>query len=232
MVTYSIASFYKFVRLTNLDDRKLSLHNQAENLDLKGTILLAEEGINAMISGSPDLVTSFLVALQSQTEFADLAVKTALTEIPPFQKLKIKVKKEIISFKEPCNPAEIAGTHVLAKDWNKLLSDPEVTVIDVRNHYEVSEGMFPGAKNPNLKSFSAFRSFARENLNPSKNRKIAMYCTGGIRCEKASSYLLSLGFEQVMQLEGGIIRYLQDIPPSENKFCGRNFVFDERGTAS
>jgi UPF0176 protein len=197
--------------------------------DLKGTILLAPEGINGTIAGSRQAIDSVLSFLRADPRLADLEHKESDAESPPFQRMKVRLKKEIVTIGlSEVNPNEQVGTYVDPKDWNHLINDPEVTVIDTRNDYEVSIGTFQKAQNPNTKSFREFPEYVSHQLDPKKHKKVALFCTGGIRCEKASSFMLSQGFEEVYHLKGGILKYLEEVPESESLWEGECFVFDER----
>ncbi len=229
MMTVAVAAFYKFVPIVDaaaLRDKliaAMTLHN------MKGTILLAAEGINGTISAAPTAMAAFLVMLRTDPRFADLVTKDAVAEAHPFQRLKVKLKREIVTFGQPgADPTVRAGTYVAPSDWNALISESDVLVLDTRNAYEVAEGTFQGAVNPNTRSFAELPKFITAALDPSKHRRVAMFCTGGIRCEKASAYLLSLGFPEVYHLQGGILSYLSEVAPQDSQFDGKCFVFDER----
>ena len=223
-----VATFYKFVDLENLTDLQLRFRTEGSRLALKGTILIAPEGINATISGTKPEVQQFMDFLRSFPEFSDLTSRETQADRIPFLRLKVKIKKETIALKSKVRPIEKTGIRVAPKDWNELLSNPNLVLIDARNDYEIEQGAFRGAINPEIKTFSEFRNYAENRLNPAHHKKIAMYCTGGIRCEKASSLLLELGFEEVFQLDGGIIRYQMEVPTEQSLFEGKNYVFDER----
>ena len=225
----AVAAFYKFVTLEDCAALKDELLELGVAHGIKGTILLAPEGINATISGSPDQLEAFLATLRSHQRFADLNLKISRAPKHPFQRFKVKLKPEIVTFGVPhANPAERVGTYVAAENWNSLIQEPGVVIIDTRNAYEVAIGTFPGARDPGTTSFGAFAQYVQEHLDPARDRKVAMFCTGGIRCEKASSYLLSQGFENVFHLKGGILQYLKAVPPAESLWQGECFVFDER----
>lgn len=198
-------------------------------LDILGTILIAPEGINATIAGEAAQLEAFLAVLMSDPRLAGLELKRSQCETPPFQRLKVKLKREIVTFGVPeANPNERCGTYVDPAAWNDLIADPEVVLIDTRNTYEIGIGSFPGAINPDTQSFGGFPAFIAKNIDELRPRKIAMFCTGGIRCEKATAYLAGLGFDQVYQLEGGILRYLEVVPQADSRFQGECYVFDER----
>ncbi len=226
---YTVVTFYKFI---DFDDYRIwqdrlkalgALHG------LKGIVLLALEGINATVSGTEQAIQALLADLRSDPRLADLKVKTSYAQVQPFFRLKVRLKKEIVTLGvEGVRPDKQVGTYVKAQEWNKLLEDPDVIVLDTRNDYEVDIGTFKGAVDPKTRSFGQFPDFVKQKYDPKKNKKIAMFCTGGIRCEKASSYMLSKGFEQVYHLEGGILKYLEDVPQEESLWQGECFVFDQR----
>ena len=224
-----VVALYKFVKLLDYTEIKQPLLSICEANEIKGTILLAEEGINGTIAGSRQGIDSVINYLLSDSRFTDLEYKESTAECPPFQRMKVKLKKEIVTLGvAEVNPNQQVGTYVNPKDWNEIISNPEVTVIDTRNDYEVSIGTFKRAENPQTESFREFPEYASKNLKPEKNKKVAMFCTGGIRCEKATSYLISQGFEEVYHLKGGILKYLEEVPPEESLWSGECFVFDER----
>lgn len=224
-----VATFYKFVRLPDYSEKRQPLLSYCLDRQIKGTILLASEGINATIAGSRDAIDSVLKFLRSDSRLADLEHKESYAEEPPFERMKVKLKKEIVTLGLPqIDPNDRVGTYVSPQEWNDLISDPEVVVIDTRNDYEVEIGTFQSALNPQIESFRDFPNYVRQNLNPSQQKKVAMFCTGGIRCEKATSFLLSEGFERVYHLKGGILKYLEEVPAQESLWQGECFVFDER----
>jgi len=224
-----VATLYKFVKLLDYAEKQQPLLSVCEAQRIKGTILLAQEGINGTIAGSRQGIDVVMNFLRSDSRFQDLEYKESTAESPPFQRMKVRLKNEIVTLGVPeVNPSEQVGTYVNPKDWNQIISDPEVTVIDTRNNYEVSIGTFRRAENPQTESFREFPEYVHNNLNPDKNKKVAMFCTGGIRCEKATSYLISQGFEQVYHLKGGILKYLEEVPKEQSLWEGECFVFDER----
>ncbi|ABB57922.1 oxygen-dependent tRNA uridine(34) hydroxylase TrhO [Synechococcus elongatus] len=224
-----LINFYRFVALGDCDRWRQWLQDLCTALGLRGTILLAPEGINAGLAGNTEAIAQFLSELQQHPPFANLSFKSATVTDWPFARLKVKVKPEIVSLGCPeLNPAERTGTLVAPQDWNQLLQDPEVVLIDVRNRFEIALGSFPRAIDPQTDRFRDFPRFVQEQLLPQPPAKVAMFCTGGIRCEKASAYLLEQGIETVYQLEGGILNYLEAIAPEENHWQGDCFVFDER----
>ncbi|MDX1976486.1 MAG: rhodanese-related sulfurtransferase [Pseudanabaenaceae cyanobacterium bins.68] len=222
-----VVSFYLFVNLTNLEQLQADLEQLCRSHQLLGTVLLAPEGINGAIAGLPGSIQSLQAFWADR--FSQLTYKTSWVEQPPFHKLKIKIKPEIISLGIPnLDPSQVSGVRVAASDWNQLLQDPEVIVIDTRNEYEIELGSFVNAINPGIDSFREFPQYVQQNLDPRRDRKIAMFCTGGIRCEKASALMLELGFAQVYQLEGGILQYLEQVEPAHSLWQGECFVFDHR----
>ncbi|NJM19793.1 MAG: rhodanese-related sulfurtransferase [Richelia sp. SL_2_1] len=224
-----VATLYKFVQLPDYVEKQQSLLSICQSQEIKGTILLAQEGINGTIAGSRQGIDTVMDFLRSDSRLTDLEYKESTAESPPFQRLKVKLKNEIVTLGLPeINPSEQVGTYVNPQDWNQIISDPQVTVIDTRNDYEVSIGTFRRAENPQTESFREFPEYVEKNLNPEKNKKVAMFCTGGIRCEKATSYLISQGFEQVYHLKGGILKYLEEVPKEQSLWEGECFVFDER----
>lgn len=225
----TVSAFYKFVTITDGDALRTRLQEFCACNAIFGTILIAGEGINATVAGSRDAILALRVYLRTDPRFADLQSKESEAAALPFKRLKVKLKPEIVTFGVPAaNPARRTGTFVKAQDWNDLISAPDVVVVDTRNGYEVSIGTFPGARDPGTRYFSDFPDFVTSALDPRKHPKVAMFCTGGIRCEKASAYLLDQGFGEVYQLDGGILKYLETMPREESLFSGECFVFDER----
>ena len=228
-MSYIVATFYKFVTFTDIEAKKAQILAWCAVNNIKGTIILASEGINGTIAGSEKAIASILKLLRSIEGLEDLEHKESTAQKPPFARLKVKIKSEIVTLGLPeVDPNQQVGTYVDPQDWNQIISDPEVVVIDTRNDYEVEIGSFKEAKNPDTESFREFPEYIAENLDPQKNTKVAMFCTGGIRCEKASSYMLSKGFKEVYHLKGGILKYLENVPPEESLWEGECFVFDER----
>ncbi|MBW4674827.1 MAG: rhodanese-related sulfurtransferase [Desmonostoc geniculatum HA4340-LM1] len=224
-----VATLYKFVKLPDFADKREPLLSYCQGQGVKGTILLAEEGINGTIAGSRQAIDSVLWFLRSDSRLADLEHKESYTQTPPFERMKVRLKQEIVTLGLPeIDPNERVGTYVTPQEWNDLISDPEVTVIDTRNDYEVNIGTFQGAENPQTESFREFPDYVRHHLDPTQHKKVALFCTGGIRCEKASSFMLAQGFAEVYHLKGGILKYLQEIPAQESLWEGECFVFDER----
>ncbi|MEH2128720.1 oxygen-dependent tRNA uridine(34) hydroxylase TrhO [Nostoc sp.] len=228
-----VAALYKFVRLPDFAEKRDSLLSYCQAQGVKGTILLALEGINGTIAGSPQAIDSVLWFLRSDPRLADLESKESYTETPPFERMKVRLKQEIVTLGLPeIDPNEQVGIYVNPQEWNDLISNPEVTVIDTRNDYEVNIGTFQGAENPQTESFREFPDYVRHHLDPTKHKKVALFCTGGIRCEKASSFMLAQGFAEVYHLKGGILKYLQEVPAQESLWEGECFVFDERVAVS
>ncbi len=228
-VTVKVAAFYKFVSIDDPAVLQGELREICLAQGIKGTILIASEGINATVSGSERAIDTLIQTIISDAGFSDLEVKYSEAAEHPFQRLKVKIKKEIVTFGVPdAKPSVATGTFVEPGDWNALISDPDVLVIDTRNDYEVQIGTFEGAQNPETRAFNEFPDYIRHTLADDRRRKIAMFCTGGIRCEKASAFLLREGFSNVYQLNGGILRYLEQVAPEESLWRGECFVFDER----
>lgn len=224
-----VAALYKFVNLPDYRDRRADLYAVCKENRLKGTILLAEEGINGTLAGSRAGIDNLREFLNQDGRFDGLDYKESIASAAPFHRLKIKLKKEIVTMgREGIQPSRLSGTRVEPERWNSLLEDPEVLVLDTRNQYEYEVGTFLNAVSPELKSFREFPEYVQNTLDPGRHRKIAMFCTGGIRCEKASAFMLQQGFSEVYQLQGGILRYLQEVKPGDNLWQGECFVFDGR----
>ena len=220
---------YKFVTLDNYEAMRQPLLNTMEENGIKGTLLLAHEGINGTISGTREGIDALLAYLNSDSRINPISYKESLHEEQPFYRTKVKLKKEIVTMGvEGIDPRRTVGTYVKPKDWNALISDPEVTVIDTRNEYEIEIGTFKHAIDPKTETFREFPEYVARELDPAKHKKVAMFCTGGIRCEKSTAYLKEQGFEEVYHLEGGILQYLQDVPKEESLWEGDCFVFDNR----
>ena len=229
METIRIAALYRFARIPAPEALLGALREACAREGIKGTLLVAREGINGTIAAAPASLARALDAITAITGLKDLEIKFSSAAEMPFLRLKVRLKREIVTIgDDSVDPLLAAGTYVAARDWNALISDPEVVLIDVRNDYEHRIGTFMGAIDPETTSFRAFPAYVRENLAADKSRKIAMFCTGGIRCEKASAFMLQEGFTEVYHLQGGILRYLEDIPAEESRWQGGCFVFDER----
>jgi len=228
-MTQVVVTFYKFVRLPDFAEKRDSLLSQCEAQGIRGTILLAAEGINGTIAGSRQAIDSVLSFLRSDPRLVDLEQKESYADSVPFDRMKVRLKKEIVTLGLPeIDPSDRVGTYVSPQEWNELISDPEVTIIDTRNEYEVSIGTFRGAKNPKTASFRQFPDYVRNHLDPTKHKKVALFCTGGIRCEKATSFMMEHGFQEVYHLKGGILKYLEEVPAEESLWQGECFVFDQR----
>ena len=228
-MTWNVAAFYRFIPLDDLPALRADVHSHCADLGICGTILIAPEGVNGTIAGEGGSLDRIIGHLDGLFGIRQGELKFSQASKKPFQRLKVRIKKEIITLRAPeANPALRTGTYVDPQDWNGLISDPGILVVDTRNIYETETGTFKGAVDPKIGAFTQFKEFAEKNLDPARHRKIAMYCTGGIRCEKASSYLLAQGFEEVYQLKGGILKYLETIPEQQSLWQGACFVFDER----
>lgn len=228
-MSYIVATFYKFVHLLEIKNKQKSLLAYCLEKEIKGTILLAPEGINGTIAGTRTAINDVLSWLRADPKLSDLEHKESTAQFLPFARIKVKIKPEIVTIGIPeVNPTEQVGTYVAPQDWNQIISDPEVTVIDTRNDYEVKIGSFQNAIDPQTNSFRQFPQYVAKNLDPQQHPKVAMFCTGGIRCEKASSYMLAQGFKEVYHLQGGILKYLEEVSPEDSLWQGECFVFDER----
>ncbi len=227
------AALYKFVSLPNYADLQAPILTACEKNNIKGTILLASEGINGTIAGFPVDIHAVLNFLRNDAvfdgKFADLEHKESYADEHPFYRMKVKLKKEIVTLGVAgVSPTKQVGTYVKPQDWNALISDPDVILIDTRNDYEVDIGTFKGAIDPKTTTFREFPEYVAKNLDKTKHKKVAMFCTGGIRCEKASSYMMDQGFEEVFHLQGGILKYLETVPEAQSLWQGECFVFDQR----
>lgn len=224
---FTAATFYKFVEITDGPTLQATWKPYMQERQVTGTILVTPEGINATISGPHDGVMATLDMLKSDSRFADLTYKLSYSHANPFPKTKVRLKRETIPMGATVNPNKAVGEYIKPKDWNALIADPNVITIDTRNDYEVQIGQFKNALNPHTTTFKEFPRWVQENLTDPK-QKIAMYCTGGIRCEKSTAYLKELGYEHVYHLEGGILKYLEDIAEEESLWEGACYVFDDR----
>lgn len=229
MSNFEIITYYKFVSLPHYEELQLPIKAFCERQRITGIILLAKEGINSTVAGSPKAIAALKDYFKTIPEFADFTYKTSYSEKQPFAKMKVRLKKEIVTLGvEGINPNAKIEKYIPPKEWNALISDPEVVLIDTRNTYETHIGTFDGAIDPQIANFKEFPQYIRENYDPKTHKKVAMFCTGGIRCEKATSMLLEEGFESVYHLEGGILKYLEEIPEEQSLWKGDCFVFDER----
>lgn len=228
-----VCALYKFVTLENYQAMRQPIHDVMEKNHVRGTLLLANEGINGTIAGSRHAIDKVIHWLSSDPRLAGLECKESITGVIPFNRTKVKLKKEIVTMGiEGIDPKQVVGTYVNAQDWNSLIDDPEVLVIDTRNDYEFQVGTFKNAINPNTQSFREFPQYVKENLDSAKHKKVAMFCTGGIRCEKSTAFLKQQGFDEVYHLKGGILKYLEEMPIESTLWEGECFVFDERVTVN
>ena len=224
-----VAALYCFVKIKNTAKIRKILLELSNELDIKGTLLLASEGVNGTVSGSREAVDKLILQLAKLVDLTKIEYKESFAYSNPFLRMKVKLKKEIVTLGvSGVDPTTCVGKYISPHDWNDLLQDPEVLVIDTRNDYECAIGTFKGAVDPKTTTFRQFPEFVADNIAPNKFKKVAMFCTGGIRCEKASSYMLQQGFSEVYHLKGGILKYLEEISPEESLWQGECFVFDER----
>ncbi len=232
-MSYKVAALYQFAALPDYRDLREPVRTIGARLGLKGSILLATEGVNGTVAGSDDGIDALIAEFRHGTLFSGrldhLELKFSRAAVMPFGRWKVRLKKEIVTLGAPsADPMRQVGIYVEPRDWNALISSPDTLVLDTRNAFEVAHGTFDGAVDPRIASFGEFKDFVAERLDPAKHRKIAMFCTGGIRCEKASSLLLAQGFAEVYHLKGGILKYLEEVPEEESRWHGECFVFDER----
>jgi UPF0176 protein len=226
---YHVSALYKFVPLDDFRDLQKPLLDECQGNGIVGTLLLAPEGINGTIAGSEKGMAEVLAYLRRDPRLADIIVKHSHATERPFHRMKVRLKKEIVTLGETdAKPYEQTGRLVQPEDWNELIEDPEVLLLDTRNTYETHIGSFQGAIDPRTFSFTQIKDYIAENLDDDKDRKIAMFCTGGIRCEKLSSHMLNHGYKNIFQLHGGILRYLEEVPQEQSLWEGECFVFDHR----
>ncbi len=224
-----VSALYHFVRLENFKDLRQPLLEVMLSNEVKGTLLLASEGINGTIAGSRSGIDAVLNWIRQDERLVGVDSKESFTNTMPFYRSKVKLKKEIVTMGvEGIDPKEVVGTYVKPEDWNALISDPDVVLVDTRNDYEHNIGSFKNAINPNTETFREFPEYVKQNLDPDQHKKVAMFCTGGIRCEKSTAYLKEQGFEEVYHLQGGILKYLEQVPKDETMWEGECFVFDNR----
>ncbi len=229
MSTVVVCALYKFIRLSDFQDMREPLRKTMLKHGVKGTLLLAEEGINGTVAGSREGIDKLLDWLKADPRLAELEHKESLSDEMPFYRTSVKLKKEIVTMGvEGIDPNKVVGTYVKPKDWNDLISSPDVVLIDTRNDYEVEIGTFKNAVDPKTETFREFPEYVKNHLDPKKHKKEAMFCTGGIRCEKSTAYLKEQGFDEVYHLQGGILKYLEEVPPEESMWEGDCFVFDNR----
>ena len=232
-MSFKVAALYQFAALPDFQTLREPLRAFCAERGIRGSFLLAQEGINGTVAGTDDAIAALIDELQHGAGFNgrlnNLELKFSTAAEMPFSRMKVRLKKEIVTLGDPQNdPTRLVGTYVDVADWNALIADPEMLVIDTRNAFEVAIGTFTGAVDPKIAAFGEFKDFVAGNLDPDKHKKIAMFCTGGIRCEKASSYLLARGFGEVYHLKGGILKYLEQVPASDSQWQGECFVFDQR----
>jgi UPF0176 protein len=229
-MVWTVATFYRFVPLSEPVALRTELLDRCLGWGLRGTILLAHEGFNATVAGDRPSIDALLAWLQAHPEIGPFPHQESTAAELPFERMKVKLKTEIVTLGRPeVNPAQQpVGTYVAPQDWNQLITDPDLVLIDARNDFEVELGTFKGAVNPRTKSFRELPDYVGTHLDPAQHKKVAMFCTGGIRCEKATAYLLEQGFEQVYHLQGGILNYLKTMPPEASLWQGDCFVFDDR----
>lgn len=230
-MNWKVAALYKFTPVTDIPALRAKIYDFAQKHapDICGTLLLAPEGINGTIAAPAAQMDAMIGFLDERLEITTGELKYSSAGEKPFNRFKVRPKKEVITLKRPeADPTKLVGKYIEPQDWNALIADPEVILIDTRNDYETKIGIFEGAIDPHMKVFTEFPEWVEKNLSPEKHKKIAMFCTGGIRCEKASSYMLAHGFENVYHLKGGILKYLETIPADRSKWKGECFVFDHR----
>lgn len=228
-----VAAMYRFVRLEDYQALRAPLHRVLLDNQVKGTLLLAREGLNGTIAGSREGIDAVLAWLRADERFAPIEVKESYADENPFYRTKVKLKSEIVTMGvEDIDPNHVVGTYVSPSEWNELIADPDVLVIDTRNDYEYQIGTFERALNPRTQSFREFPEFVEGQLDPARHRKVAMFCTGGIRCEKSTAFLKQRGFEEVYHLQGGILKYLEEVPEEQSLWRGECFVFDNRVTVN
>ena len=230
---YLTTAMYHFVSLPHFKTLREPLLNFCVSQNIKGTLLLADEGINGTVAGSENSILELLDYLKTdplfEGHFKNLSHKESWSDKHPFYRMKVKLKKEIVTLGVPgVSPTKVVGQYVKPQDWNSIISDPEVILIDTRNDYEYAIGSFKNAVNPKTNTFREFPEYVKTHFDPKKHKKVAMFCTGGIRCEKASSFMMSEGFDEVYHLEGGILKYLEEVKPEESLWQGECFVFDQR----
>jgi UPF0176 protein len=229
MKDFQIITFYEFKRLADLPELTARLKTAMDDHGIKGTIIIADEGFNSTVCGRPDDIRAFIAAAESILD-TRLVYKSSFYDAMPFRRIDVKIKPEIVTLKQRVKIENGAGTHVAPESWNSIISRDDVVVLDTRNDYEYKNGSFRKAINPRTKKFSDLPRFVAENLDPKIHKRVAMFCTGGIRCEKFAPYMKQLGFEEVYQLEGGILKYLEVTAPEESLWEGECFVFDDRIT--
>ncbi len=228
-MAYTVAALYKFTPVADTTSARDGIRSFCENNHILGTLILAHEGINGTVAGDAASIDALLAYLRNLLDMEGAEIKLSAASEKPFKRLKIKVKPEIVTIRNAkAAPLEQVGRYVDPADWNALIARPDVITIDTRNDYETDAGIFSGALDPKTQQFVQFPEFIEKNMDALKGKTIAMYCTGGIRCEKASSYMMAMGFDEVYHLKGGILKYLETVPPEQSLWEGQCFVFDER----
>jgi len=228
-----VCALYKFVSLENFQNLRQPLLKVMQYNNIRGTLLLATEGINGTVASSREGIEALLTWFAKDERLQNIVTKESYEDSNPFYRTKVKLKKEIVTMGiEGIDPKQVVGTYVKPQDWNALISDPGVVLVDTRNDYEVKVGTFTGALNPDTTNFREFPQYVSDNLDPKKHKKVAMFCTGGIRCEKSTAYLKEQGFEEVYHLQGGILKYLEEVPEDDTMWQGECFVFDNRVTVN
>lgn len=228
-----VCALYKFALLEDYQALRQPLLDTLQANAVHGTLLLAREGINGTVAGSREGIDALKAWLASDERFEGIDYKESFVDIQPFKRTKVKLKKEIVTMGvDGIDPKRIVGTYVEPQDWNELISAPDVVLVDTRNQYEVEIGTFQNAVNPATDTFREFPEYVRRNLDPARHKKVAMFCTGGIRCEKSTAYLKEQGFEEVYHLKGGILKYLEEVPEAQSLWRGECFVFDDRVTVN
>ncbi len=228
-----VCALYKFTALDDYRALRDPLHKVMLDNHVRGTLLLASEGINGTVAASREAIDILLAWLRNDPRLADIDCKESFTDRLPFKRTRVKLKKEIVTMGVPgIDPQRVVGTYVSPGEWNQLISDPDVLLVDTRNDYEVKVGTFKDAINPATETFREFPGFVKESLDPKKHKKVAMFCTGGIRCEKSTAYLKEQGFDEVYHLKGGILKYLEEMQEQETLWEGECFVFDDRITVN
>ena len=224
-----VSALYHFVKLDNYQALRQPLYDFMIENEIKGTLLLAKEGINGTVAGSQTSIDKLHARLRSDERLEELRTKESFDDVMPFYRTRVKLKKEIVTMGvQGIDPNHVVGTYVKPEDWNELISDPDVLLVDTRNDYEVAIGTFKNAIDPKTETFRQFPEYVKKNMNPEKQKKVAMFCTGGIRCEKSTAYLKEQGFEEVYHLQGGILKYLETVSESDSMWQGECFVFDNR----
>jgi len=225
---FIVATFYHFFDFPDFADKRTPLLAELEHLGIKGSLLIAAEGINGTLAGTRKAIDAYLSYLKNTIVHGEFEHKESACDRQPFGRAKVRLKKEVISLGEPVNPKRQTGQYVTPREWNVLIADPTTVVIDARNSYEVHLGTFERAIDSKTRNFKQLPAFVRKNFDPAKHKRIATFCTGGIRCEKFSAWLLEQGFSEVYQLQGGILKYLEETPPAASRWRGECYVFDER----